>query len=59
MINVFLMIRNWMCWKFTFIFILMHFGIISFYTWSNLIFPYLGSGKGIFNFFVALILKVL
>ena len=26
MINLFLIIRNWMVWKFTFIFILMHFG---------------------------------
>ena len=59
MINLFLILRNWLVWKFTFIFILMHFGIISFFTWSNLVFPRLDSGRGIFNFFVSLLLKLL
>ena len=59
MINLFLILRNWMMWKFTFVFVLMHFGILSFFTWSNLVFPNLSSGRGIFNFIVSLILKLL
>jgi len=58
-IKMFLILRDWIVWKFTFIFILMHFAIISFYTWVNLIYPNLGSGRGVFNFIAALFLKSL